>query len=149
MSKIADKDSAREPGPPLRLGDWLWRPCYAKLWWAAVPLYWLGMLLAVRSNVLASFYHSALTGYLTIFFFPPMVALILSYGFFRAWLAAMPQQSSHGDDPCGLDHEFYDHRRRGPSGMPSEIDPLDPSSGALWIGNPLNPLNPGYINRAS
>lgn len=108
-------------------------------------VYWLGMLASLRSEAMAEFYHSAIAGYLNVFFFPPLVALILSYGFIRAWLATLDE--AEAIDP--LDDDLRLNRKHGPSGMPWQFDPLDPRSGAFWIGNPLNPLNPSNINRVS
>lgn len=146
MSAQEQQIGQEQPSEPLRIGDWLWRPLHAKLWWAAVPLYWIGMGAGRYSDAVAEFYNSALAGYLTIFFVPPMVALILCFGFFREWLAALPpfEETTYSPDDCFPDRDSY-----GPSGMPSEFDPLDPRSGTLWVGNTLNPLNAGYINRAS
>lgn len=127
----------------LRLRDWLWRPWYAKLWWSGVPVYWLGMLAALMPDALAEVYHSAAGGFLNVLFFPPIMALVLSFGFLRQWLASLPTQEDGEIDG----HDFWDRNKYGPSGMLREFDPLDPASGALWIGSPLNPLNPGYINR--
>lgn len=137
-------DPGRKPDG-LRLRDWLWRPWYAKLWWSGVPVYWLGMLAALRFDGLTSIYHSALGGYLNIVFFPPLVALILSFGFFREWLVRLIHSAAIGV----LDENCLSNDKYGPSGMPWEFDPLDLRSGAFWIGNPLNPLNPSNINRVS
>lgn len=130
----------------LRVGDWLWRPLYAKLWWAAVPLYWIGMGAGLYSEAVAEFYNSALAGYLTIFFFPPMVALILCFGFFRVCLAVHSNGDNHTD--CSGEM-FLGADTHGPSGMSCEFDPLDSRSGVFWIGNPLNPTHPSNINRVS
>ena len=125
---------------PLMVGEWLWRPAYAKLWWAAVPLYWGGMAASGRVQPLAAFYDSAAAGFLTIFFFPPLVAFILCFGFFREWLVAQP----HAD----FSHEtLLGANSYAPSAM--QVDPLDPESGVFWIGNPLNPTHPSNINRVS
>jgi len=139
---IEPNDADRNPDE-LRLRDWLWRPWYAKLWWSGVPVYWLGMLAALKLHDLAEVYHSAAGGFLNVLFFPPIVAIVLSFGFLRQWLASLPAQE---DGEIG-EYDFWDRNRYGPSGMLREFDPLDPASGALWIGSPLNPLNPGYINR--
>lgn len=141
---IQPNDADRNPDE-LRLRNWLWRSWYAKLWWSGVPVYWLGMLAAIRFDGLASIYHSAFGGYLNIVFFPPVMALVLSFGFLKRWLASLPALENDEFD----EEEYWRKRRLGPSGMPKEVDPLEPSSGAFWIGNPLNPLNPGYINRGS
>lgn len=137
-------DEDRNPDE-LRLRDWLWRPWYAKLWWSGVPVYWLGMLAALKLDALADVYRSAAGGYLNIFFFPPIVALVLSFGFIRRWLGSLPAATDGEFD----EDYFRDRRKYGPSGMPWQFDPLDPRSGAFWIGNPLNPLNPSNINRVS
>ncbi|WP_257555882.1 hypothetical protein [Sphingobium sp. CFD-2] len=146
MPDVDHMYEAQGGGDAPNIGDFVWRPRYAKLWWAAVPIYWLGMAGSLRFSFLAQFYDSALAGFLTVFFFPPLVSLILGFGFLRKWLEAIPQsgeQSQAFDDSCFMSDRF------GPSGMPCEFDPLDARSGALWVGNTLNPLNAGYINRAS
>lgn len=139
------ENSQHQGQASVRLRDWLWRPWHAKLWWAAVPVYWLGRLASLRSEAVAEFYHSALAGHLNVIFFPPLVALILSYGFLKRWLALLPAVEEGAID----EDEFWPRRRYGPSRMPKEFDPLDPASGALWVGSTLNPTNPGYVNRAS
>lgn len=130
---------------PSKIGHWLLRPLYARLWWSAMPFYWGGIAASSRIEFLDSFYSSALAGFVNLLFFPPITALTLSYGFFKARLAA----ARFDPDPDEEAEEFFAQRRSryGPSGMPREFDPLDPASGAIWVGNPLNPLNPGYINR--
>lgn len=131
----------------LNIRDWIWRPLYARLWWSAVPLYWVAMAASLRVEFLATFYDSAFAGFVNVLFFPPLVALILSYGFFKAWLATAKFDPDF--DPGEQAEAFLVRRRNryGPCGMLREFDPLDPASGAIWFGNPLNPLNPGYINR--
>ncbi|MEC3909640.1 hypothetical protein U5A82_03885 [Sphingobium sp. CR2-8] len=146
MSEVHQNNCALSHQGSLRIGDWLWRPVYAKLWWSAVPVYWGGMAASGHVQPLGAFYNSAAAGFLTIFFFPPLVAFILWFGFFREWLAAQPYVDSDAASP---DQMFLGADSYGPSGMPCEFDPLDPRSGALWVGNTLNPLNAAYINRAS
>lgn len=108
-----------------------------------MPVYWLGMVASLKLDSLAEFYHSAAGGYLNVLFFPPIAALVLSFGFLRHLLATSPTLTD-GDCDQG---DFLARDRYGPSGMLREFDPLDPASGSHWIGSPLNPLNPGYINR--
>ena len=129
----------------LRLRNWLWRPWYAKLWWSGVPVYWLGMLATLKLDALAEVYRSAAGGFLNVLFFPPIVAIVLSFGFLRHWLASLPAHDPDEMDDGGL----WNSRRFGPSRMPRQFDPPDPASGPLWVGNTLNPMNPGYVNRAS
>ena len=137
----ADQDrSALANRRPLRIGDWVWRPFYAKLWWAAVPLYWCGMAAGGRVQLLGAFFDTAAAGFVTVFFFPPLVAFILSFGFFREWLVAEPHADFSHETLRGSDGY-------APSGL--QVDPLDPESGAFWIGNPLTPTHPSNINRVS
>lgn len=146
MSTADEIDASLGSRHSLKVADWLWRPLYAKLWWAAIPIYWSGMALSLRWPTLDAFYSSALAGFMTAFFFPPLVALILGFGFVRAWMSAEARAAPEER----LEDEIYmPSARYGPSGMPCEFDPLDPRAGILWVGNTLNPLNAGYINRAS
>ncbi|ATP19977.1 MULTISPECIES: hypothetical protein [Sphingobium] len=127
----------------LKIREWLWRPMYARFWWSAVPLYWGGLFASSRVEFLADFYGSALAGFINVFFFPPIVAIVLSYGFFKAWLAAGHFEM---DDET---EEYWERSpmRNSPSGMLREFDPLDPASGSNWIGSPLNPSHPFYVIR--
>lgn len=145
MASTIEPDGTEQKRSELHLRNWIWRPWHAKLWWSGVPVYWLGMLASLKIDALAEIYHSAAGGYLNVLFFPPIAALVLSFGFLRQWLASLPAPVDSDFD----EDDFWNRRKYGPSGVPKEIDPLDPASGALWIGSALNPLNPGYINRAS
>lgn len=129
--------------PSPKIGDWLWRPMRAKLWWMAMPFYWGGMLASLRIEALTTFYHSAAAGIANVFFFPPLVALILSYGFFKARLA----KAEFGLDGDAEEVLGMRGKRYGPSGMLRAFDPHDPASGSNWIGSPLNPSHPFYVIR--
>jgi hypothetical protein len=105
--------------------DWLWRPWYAKLWWAAIVIYWLGMAASVKVVLLEEFYTGALAGFLNIAFFPPLALMVLGLGYAREWFA-------------WSDWEFVEptHEqmfpKRSVGGMRDPYsDPLDPRSGAL------------------
>jgi len=127
----------------LKIGDWLWRPFHARVWWSAVPLYWAGVVASTRVEFLSDFYGSALAGFINVLLFPPIVALILSYGFLKAWLAA-----THLDVDDEAEKYWEPSRSRNcPSGVLREFDPLDPVSGSNWIGSPLNPSHPFYVIR--
>lgn len=71
---------------PLRLRDWLWRPWYAKLWWASVPIYWGGRMASIKVAALASLYDTLVAGYLSVFCNPLIILLLLGFGFIRATL---------------------------------------------------------------
>src|SRR3546814_21033059 len=66
LSDASTVDTVREPVAR----DWLWKPWYAKLWWAAIPVYWAGAAASLKLTALAEFYTSALAGYLNMLFFP-------------------------------------------------------------------------------
>lgn len=128
---------------PLNIGDWIWRRMCAKVWWLTVPLYWGGMIASLRVEILGNLYGSALAGFMNVLFFPPIVALILSYGFLRAWLTA-----AHFDVDDEAEKYWERSRaRNSPFAVLREFDPLDPVSGSNWIGSPLNPSHPFYVIR--
>lgn len=109
-----------------RASEWLWRPWFAKLWWAAIPVYWMGMAASLKIPLLAEFYTSALAGFLNVLFFPPLALMVLGLGFARAWFDAS-------------DWEFVEptHEQMFPKlsvgGMRDPAsDPLDPRSGLHW-----------------
>lgn len=137
MASTIELDGMDQERSELHLRNWIWRPWYAKLWWSGVPIYWLGMLASLKIDALAEIYHSAAGGYLNVLFFPPIAALVLSFGFLRQWLGSLPAQEGGELD----DDYLRDRKRYGPSGMPWEFDPLDPRSGVHWNGSPLNPIN--------
>jgi hypothetical protein len=74
-----------QPGPTdwLGLSSWLWGPWYAKLWCAAIPVYWLAMGEPTRPEFLNAFAESGY-GVLTNIIFIPITALaVLGVGFLR------------------------------------------------------------------
>lgn len=118
-------DAAPAAADPPHASDWLWRPWYAKLWWVAIAVYWLGMAASLKVPLLVEFYTSASAGFLNVFFFPPLALMVLGLGFARAWFA-------------WSDWEFVEptHEqmfpKRSVGGMRDPYaDPLDPRSGAL------------------
>ncbi|MBJ7377092.1 hypothetical protein [Sphingobium sp.] len=143
---VYDANSTRRP--PLRVSDWLWRPLHAKLWWAAVLLYWVGMAVSGYVPPLDAFYDSAAAGFAMIFFFPPLIACVLCFGFFRECLAKQHYVTEEEDSQTPMSRSHYSPPI-GPSGVPAALDPLDPRSGLLWNNNPANPNNPIGFNRVS
>jgi len=119
------------------LSDWIWRSWYAKLWWALILIYWIGAGVALKVEPLALFYDSALAGFINVFMFPPTVLIVLGAAYLRDRMAPIDWSNLEPIDwnnpPFGRHHEI---------GMPPpEINPLDPRSGVVWIGNPANPMN--------
>lgn len=117
-----------------RAAKWIWAPWYAKFWWSATPCWWLGMAGSAYFDI-AQFYSTALAGVMNVFFFPPVVFMLLGIGFFRElfdhlinnggliWLS----DPDFMDDSCGQDN------------------PMDARSGPLWVGNNLDPHSPNYV----
>lgn len=133
------------------LSAWIWRPWYAKLWWVSIPVWWLGMAAATRVSALDVIYGSALAGFLNILFFPMTALMVLGVGYVRERLDGFV---GTGDGaPLSDEEEEAFYRRRAlqehdrlAKRWHAGFDPSDPRSGPLWIGNPMNPTNPGHIN---
>jgi hypothetical protein len=128
------KPKGEQPRPaawPLRPADCLWRPWYAKIWWASVSLFWLGKAVAMNTPSLAGFYDSNLIRLTMIAFFPLTPLLILGIPFARQRL---------GDIEWGAIHENHDNRFGRSIGGTNDpaSDPLDPRSGTNWVGDPNN-----------
>lgn len=134
---------AESPPPVAR--DWLWKPWYAKLWWAAIPVYWAGAAASLKVPALTEFYTSALGGFLNILFFPPTALLVLGSGFARAWLDRPLAGDPLSDDEIEeLERMMEDEEEWERLGRPHpSMDIYDPSSGGLYIGNPLSLQHPG------
>jgi hypothetical protein len=71
------------PTDGLGLSNWLWRPWYAKLWWAAIPVYWLAMGEPTRPEFLNAFADSGYAVVTNIIFIPITALAVLGGGFFR------------------------------------------------------------------
>lgn len=143
-----DQEGSRARPP---LSAWLWKPWYAKLWWATIPVWWAGMAMSTQVDALASFYRGGLAGYLNVLFFPMTALMVLGVGYIRERLDSFVGQGD-GTQLSGEDAEVLLERRRRDEhyrfldGIGKGTDMFDPRSGPLWIGNPLNPLNSGYID---
>jgi hypothetical protein len=116
-----------------RLSSWLWKPWYAKLWWASIPVYWIGLFVSGSSRALTAFYASAFAGFLDIAFMPFTALLILGFGYARARLDLIRK----GEDPNWQIDENFDPGSRPEKPFPFQ-DIYNPRSGARYIGNPLS-----------
>ena len=76
-------DDQSGPTDGLGLSNWLWRPWYAKLWWAAIPVYWLAMGEPTRPEFLNAFADSGYAVVTNIIFIPITALAVLGVGFFR------------------------------------------------------------------
>ncbi len=118
-------DEPVEMQPRPRASDWLWHPCYAKLWWAVMAAYWSGKVGSFYAPALDQFYSSALAGFLNVFFFPPLPLIVLGFGFALEWFCA-----SDWDFVAPTQEEMFPRRSVGGMRDPCS-DPLDPRSGML------------------
>lgn len=150
METTIDRDLRDQNVARPKLSAWLWRPWYAKLWWAAIPLWWMGMAASTRIDALEAFYRGGIAGYLNVLFFPMTALMVLGVGYGRERLDSfvgqgdgVPLSDEEGDaerQRVWEEHERMVERSR------VFADPFDPRSGPLWIGNPSNPLNPDYVD---
>ena len=105
-----------------RVSDYLWRPWYAKLWWAAIPIYWLPAGSPFGFNFLADFYTSGVSIYLNLVFLPITALVVLGFGYARKW-----RESEHWEEILDSEHNrasaFY---RRSPASPPAYADPVSP-----------------------
>jgi hypothetical protein len=125
--EIAVADDERSDAVAVRpkAVKWLWHPWPAKLWWAAITIYWAGKVGSFYLPDWDEFYTGALAGFLNIAFFPPLALMVLGVGFARAWFDA-----SDWDFVEPSHEEMFPKRSVG--GMRDAYsDPLDPRSGAL------------------
>lgn len=133
----------RTTAAQLRASDWLWRPWYAKLWWAAIPVWWAGMAAASMVEPLASFYDGAAAGFLNVLFFPMTALMVLGVGYVRHWLDRFVQPGAikTGDFADLADDE--EEYLRAFDEINATTDIHDPRSGGLYIGNPFSLQHPG------
>lgn len=125
-----------------RVSDWLWGPWYAKLWWCAIPVWWMGMAASTKMEALAPFYDSALAGFLNIAFFPLTALMVLGVGYVQHWLAGFPAGaggvSLSDDEAAARAADLWEDHEQGMEDLRAGSDIYDPRSGPLWIGNPLS-----------
>lgn len=119
-------DKAVQVQPRPRASAWLWRPWYAKLWWAAIAAYWAGKVGSFYSSALDDFYTSAFAGFLNIAFFPPLALMVLGLGYARVWF-----EWSDWEFVEPTHEQMFPKRSVGGMRDPAS-DPLDPRSGLHW-----------------
>jgi hypothetical protein len=141
------EDQATAP----QLSAWLWKPWYAKLWWSAIPVWWAGMAVSSRVDFLEPFYRWWFAGYLNVLFFPMTALMVLGVGYVRERLDSFVGQDNgvplSDEEAQPLAAKLHrDQLERMRKRARAHANSMDPRSGPLWIGNPMNPNNPGYIN---
>jgi hypothetical protein len=127
LASNIDKDSS-STGVRVRprAVDCFWRPWYAKLWWAAIPLYWILVAEPTRPAFIDPLVSGGYTALTNVLFLPLTAILILGFRFFQASLDSRALTSPS-------EFEIGPYR---PSGYPDpSIDEFDPASGPRWIGN--------------
>jgi hypothetical protein len=120
-------DEATELPVRLRASDYFWKPWHAKLWWAAIPVYWAPAGGPTRIEWLAGFYESGYAVITNIVFLPVTALLILGFGYFRRRLDE--------GEPVDPYIDFGDGTRRLPGLPHPTMDEFNPRSGPRWIGN--------------
>lgn len=151
MDAAIDHQKQDASGARPQLSAWLWKPWYAKLWWATIPVWWIGMAVSVRVDPLESFYRGWTAGYLNVLFFPMTALMVLGVGYVRARLDSFVGQ---GDGVPLSDEEAQalaaklqrDQLERMRERARAYANPMDPRSGSLWVGSAMNPNNPAYID---
>ena len=120
----SDDDAMATARP--RASYWLWRPLHAKLWWAAILVYWAGKLTSFYVAALDEFYTSALAGFLNILFYPFVALMVLGVRFVPVWM------DYHGWEwvAPSKDRTFQDRSVGG--FLDPMADPLDPRSPRHW-----------------
>jgi len=146
-----EHDDQRHAIKTPKLSLWLWQPWYAKLWWSSIPLWWLGVVASFRIEALADFYRGGVASFLSILFFPMTTLMVLGVGYVRQRFDSFVGQGGatplpDDDEAPFVDRRGWDAHMRFTEGMGRGTDMFDPASGPLWIGNPLNPLNAGYLD---
>jgi hypothetical protein len=110
-----------------RAAAWLWKPWYAKAWWALCGFYWAGKMLSFWSDPLDRLYTTAGAAYFNVTLFPFTPLLVLGTGLVLAWIEyCSPLMSDAEPVSTRADIKLQD----------PYSDALDPRSGVLWIGHP-------------
>lgn len=150
MDAAIDSPEQYGRAAPMPLSAWLWKPWYAKLWWSAIPVWWTGMAVSTRVDFLEPIYRWWFAGYLNVLFFPMTVLMVLGVGYVRERLDSFFGQGDEvpsDEEASALAAKLHrDQLERMREMARAYANPMDPRSGPLWIGNPMNPNNPGYIN---
>ncbi|WP_342250353.1 hypothetical protein [Sphingomonas sp. OTU376] len=88
------REDPEEPPPlPEKLSDSIWKPWYAKLWWVAMPIYWLPASGRTGIEIVDAFYRSKLFPYTSPFFHPLTAFLILAFGYLSRRLESAPYEA--------------------------------------------------------
>ena len=126
------EEAAQSTGPAETMSspramDWLWRPWYAKLWWALTLIYWLGleglMLLPADHPIFRWF---GLIEFLVLIFNPLTVLGVLGHGYMRAKVACGDWEYT-----SGMTTQLAEWKRR--EQLDAETNPADVRSGVRHL----------------
>ncbi|QUT07220.1 hypothetical protein KFK14_07360 [Sphingobium phenoxybenzoativorans] len=149
MNTAVDMQATELAAPQLKAAVWLWRPWYAKAWWAAIPVWWIGMAASTKVAPLEAFYDNAPAGFLNVLFFPMTALMVLGVGRAQHWLAGFASKGEGGplcdEAPVTIANVWEEHDR-AMKDLRAGTDMFDPRSGTLWIGNPISPNNGARIS---
>jgi len=149
MNTAVDMPLTAPAAPRLKLADWLWRPWYAKAWWAAILAWRIGMAVSTKIAPLEAFYDSALAGFLNVAFFPMTALMVLGVGYAQNWLGGFASQGEGAplsDEAPARIADVWEEHDRVMKDLRAGTDMFDPRSGTLWIGNPISPNNGARIS---
>ena len=131
-----------------RISQWVWRPWYAKLWWASIAAYWTVGVGALWFRPLTDFYTSSLGSFLHIAFFPLFAFLFLSIGWAKAWIDALDYAAAHPEVKSDLgwawSAEPYDAHAEAVRSVRDSTNIYSPLSGTMFVGNSENPLRRSF-----
>lgn len=120
----------------VRLRDFLWHPRKVKVLWIFSLSYWGGMIAAEAKPEFLSFFHTLLGGYIAIFVCPPLVFMVLSGLFLRAWFSQLDMSEWEGVPEPDFYHQLHQNRvsyREFGGPFDPTLDPTDPRSGILHL----------------
>ncbi|WP_311271282.1 hypothetical protein [Sphingobium sp. WCS2017Hpa-17] len=142
---VDDQAESPVPADVLRISfrKWAWTPFYAKIWWGLSVIFWLSLILSHRMEALSWMRESVLPGFLAVLFHPFIMLMILGFGTVERWWHSQARGEWQPVDT----NDFFDRSSLGPSGLPYYVDPLDPRSGSMWIGSPMNTHNRRNFNQ--
>lgn len=147
MDPVACDDAEVSPSP-LKLSHLLWRPWYAKAWWAGAAVFWSAVsFVPGAARALDGGFVFALS-----LFLHPFALIWYLVGrhvwMWRKWDSFRDDLNNAEDGRCATEQDICDNEedfrffRRGP--LAYLYDPTDIRS-LLNPANPANPMNP--INR--
>lgn len=138
-SNATNEASAPDAAPWPRLSDWMWRPWYAKLWWAGAAIFWLAVGLDAMFVSFLPSSHDGWALFLLILFHPYLIVPVLGFGFALAWIeraSRSDQDDDDGEEAWDWADDFGLRRR-----TLNPMDPFDPRFNTL----PANPASPAWI----